>query len=160
VLQGVRSLKRLGSSFFLDNQNAPLTYRYSYHQPATSSFPAYFSKMFDLVGQDSEFDVFPQTLDLFSDDNDLLKSSKEERSRGRKGSQTRWSDAEIRVLLSAFSKQKNLNHDELVGIAAQMRQGNTPSSVNKWFKSCRANQRKVVKQERAKHRDARYTKAK
>jgi len=118
--------------------------------------------MFDLIGQDSEWDVFPKSADLFFDDNDLLEESKTRRSSGRKGpsSAHRWSDAEIRVLLTAFAKNKYMTRDELAHVAAELRLGNTPSSVTKWFKSCRAQQSKVGKQERARRRDARYTKAK
>lgn len=50
--------------------------------------------------------------------------------------------------------------DELARITWQMRQGNTPAVISKWVKSCRAHQGKAVKQERARRRDARYTKAK
>ena len=106
-------------------------------------------------------EVFPKTFDLFSDDN---KDDHEEINIGRLNARNlashRWKDDEIKVILAAFTRHKHLNQDELARIAIQMRQGNTPSAINQWFKSCRANQGKVVRQERARRRDARYTKAK
>jgi len=140
--------------------NAPVTPQL---YPTQYLFVEYLSAdMFDLIAQESEWDVFPKSADLFFDDNDLLEESKTKRFNGRKGhpSAHRWSDAEIRVLLTALAKNKYMTRDELALVAAEMRQGNTPSSVTKWFKSCRATQSKVGKQERSRRRDARYTKAK
>lgn len=105
------------------------------------------------------YEVFPRTCDLFTDDNDIPEETSG-RLNARNNVSPRWRDEEIRVLLAAFTKHKHLNQDELAGITSQMRQGNTPSAINKWFKSCRANQGKAVRQERAKRRDARFTKAK
>eukprot|EP00026_Physarum_polycephalum_P017976 Phypoly_transcript_19390.p1 GENE.Phypoly_transcript_19390~~Phypoly_transcript_19390.p1 ORF type:complete len:116 (+),score=13.12 Phypoly_transcript_19390:171-518(+) len=115
--------------------------------------------MFDL---DPISEVFPNTPDLFSDDNDLPEEkSGRLNTRNRSSSDAnRWREEEIRVVLAAYSRHKYLNPDELDRISWQMRQGNTPAVITKWFKSCRAHQGKTVRQERARRRDARYTKAK
>lgn len=66
----------------------------------------------------------------------------------------------ICLCFPVFLTLSSQDPDELARITWQMRQGNTPAVISKWVKSCRAHQGKAVKQERARRRDARYTKAK